>query len=106
MFMSGTSSGLGKECARSLLERDDYYVICAVRDTEKMKRIADELGFDKSKHAVLELDLASFASVRSFVSKLNAIKGRPLDRLVCNAAVYQPSLPKVSMNLIYSGAWN
>jgi NAD(P)-dependent dehydrogenase (short-subunit alcohol dehydrogenase family) len=60
-----------------------------------MKKIAEEENFDSSSHTILELDLASFASVKKFATKLNTIKNRPLDRLVCNAAVYQPALPYV-----------
>eukprot|EP01038_Epipyxis_sp_PR26KG_P011031 gene11031-14812_t len=90
--VTGTSSGLGKETAKELLKSGNYYVICACRDVEKMKAVAEAEGFDKNNHAVLELDLASFDSVRTFVSKLGSIKNRPLDRLVCNAAVYQPAL--------------
>lgn len=34
------------------------------------------------------------SQVRSFVNKLEEFKsGKPIDRLICNAAVYQPSLP-------------
>jgi NAD(P)-dependent dehydrogenase (short-subunit alcohol dehydrogenase family) len=37
--------------------------------------------------------LGSFDSVRKFANDLMEFKGsKPLDRLVCNAAVYQPSL--------------
>ena len=39
-------------------------------------------------------ELNSFASVRSFCAELDEFKlGRPIDRLICNAGVYQPSLP-------------
>lgn len=32
--------------------------------------------------------------MRSFVKELETFKcGKPVDRLICNAAVYQPSLP-------------
>mmetsp|Transcript_23500 Transcript_23500/g.25730 ORF Transcript_23500/g.25730 Transcript_23500/m.25730 type:complete len:400 (-) Transcript_23500:180-1379(-) len=91
--ITGTSSGLGKETAKKLLEKDDYFVICAVRDIDKMEEIAAKEGFDKKKYAILELDLASFDSVKKFANKLKQIKPKPLDRLVCNAAVYQPALP-------------
>lgn len=103
--ITGTSSGLGKETAKKLLQTDDYYVICAVRDVDKMRQIAEREGFDKAKHSILELDLGSFDSVRKFVNKLKQSKSKPLDRLVCNAAVYQPALPKVrifQMILIFS----
>lgn len=36
--ITGTTSGLGKETARSLLNSGDYYVVCACRDVEKMKK--------------------------------------------------------------------
>lgn len=93
--MLGTSSGLGKETAKTLLKRGDYYVICAVRDVEKMKAIAAKENFDESSYSILELDLASFDSTRKFVTKLQSLKSRPIDSLVCNAAVYQPALLKV-----------
>lgn len=93
VVVTGTSSGLGKETARELLKKGNYYVICAVRDVEKMKNIADAEGFDQSSYKILELDLASFQSTKNFYKKLQSIKNRPLDSLVCNAAVYQPALP-------------
>lgn len=94
--ITGTSSGLGKATAKSLLERDDYFVVCACRDVDKMQQIADKEGFDESKYKIMELNLSSFDSVKKFVSDLKKIKSKPLDRLVCNAAVYQPALPTVS----------
>ena len=94
--ITGTTSGLGKATLKALLKKDNYYIICAVRDVEKMQAIADEEGYDTSKYTIVQTDLASFESTRQFVTKLNAIKkSRPLDRLVCNAAVYQPALDKV-----------
>lgn len=100
--ITGTTSGLGKATLRALLDMDNYYVISACRDVEKMKQIGEAEGFDSSKYSVLELDLASFESTRRFVTKLNAFKGsRPIDRLVCNAAVYQPALDKVITTYSY-----
>jgi len=94
--ITGTSSGLGKETAKALLNKDDYFVICAVRDVEKMKQIAEIEGFDKKKYTIVECELASLESTKKFVKDLKKISPRPLDRLVCNAAVYQPALPTVS----------
>ena len=60
-----------------------------------MNVVAEVEGFDPKSFTVMKLDLASFQSVRDFVTELNEFKaGKPLDRLVCNAAVYQPSLPE------------
>jgi len=92
--ITGTSSGLGKETAKALIKgTDDYFVVCAVRDAEKMKAIAEKEKFDPSRYAIMDLDLASFDSVKRFANDLKKRKSRPLDRLVCNAAVYQPALP-------------
>lgn len=95
VVITGASSGLGREAARVLAEKDDYFVICAVRDVEKMKQVAKEMGLRSSSYAILELELSSLASIRKFVFDLKAFKSnRPLDRLVCNAAVYLPKDPE------------
>jgi len=90
--ITGTTSGLGKETMRSLLEDGNYYVVSACRDVEKMQQVAAEEGFDSSSYTVLECDLGSFDSTRKFASKLRSTIKRPLDALVCNAALYQPAL--------------
>jgi len=90
--ITGTTSGLGKETLRSLLNQGDYYVICGCRDVEKMQELSEQEGFDTSKHTVVELDLGSFQSTKDFAKKVKSLKGnRPLEKLVCNAAVYQPA---------------
>eukprot|EP00981_Chlorochromonas_danica_P003884 scaffold735_cov159-Ochromonas_danica.AAC.16 len=91
--ITGTSSGLGKQAAKALLQTGQWHVIGAVRDLDKMEQVAEEEGFDKKDFTMIHCDLASFASVRKFVDDLKEFKvGKPLDRLVCNAAVYQPTL--------------
>lgn len=43
----------------------------------------------------MKLELASLQSVRDFVANLKAFKGpRPLNNLICNAAVYKPTDPQ------------
>jgi len=71
-------------------------VIAAVRDTEKMASVAETEGFSTDDYAVMKLELASFQSVKDFVQDLKNVlpRGRGLDRLVCNAAVYLPTDPK------------
>jgi hypothetical protein len=95
-IVTGTTSGLGKETARSLIDSGDHFVVCACRDVEKMENVAEENGWDKSSYKVMELDLASYDSTRKFHKAVKAAKSKPLDALVCNAAVYQPALPTVS----------
>ena len=71
-----------------------YHVIGAVRDLDKMEAVAEIDEFNPELFTPMEVELNSFESVRKFCNDLNEFKlGRPLDRLLCNAAVYQPSLP-------------
>ena len=92
--ITGTSSGLGKSTTKWLLETGNWHIICACRDVDKMSTVAEVEGFDPKSFTIMKLDLASFQSVRDFVAELKEFKAdKPLDRLVCNAAVYQPSLP-------------
>ena len=97
--VTGTTSGLGLETARALLNRGDYHVVCANRNVEKMREIAEAEGFNRKDITILPLDLDSFESTRAFAKKLLSSKTRPLDALVCNAAVYQPALDKVRATL-------
>ena len=69
-------------------------MVGAVRDLDKMDLVAEIEGFDKELFTPMHLELNSFASVRKFCEELDAFKlTKPLDRLICNAGVYQPSLP-------------
>jgi len=93
VVITGTSSGLGRAATKALLGTGEYHVIGAVRDLDKMEIIAEMEGFDSSNFTPMECDLQSFSSVRNFVEGLKEyLSGRKLDRLVCNAAVYQPTL--------------
>ena len=78
-------------------------LVLACRDVEKMQSIALEEGFDDlpGKYTVLPLDLGSFQSTRDFVKILKKKFPKPLERLVCNAAVYQPANLKDSGNKNY-----
>ncbi|KAJ1442295.1 hypothetical protein B484DRAFT_414837 [Ochromonadaceae sp. CCMP2298] len=93
VVITGASSGLGRQTTKHLVKNGGWHVVCAVRDCEKMALVAEEEGFEKGSFSVMECDLNSFQSVRTFASQLQQFKcDRPLDRLVLNAAVYQPSL--------------
>jgi len=94
VVVTGTSSGLGRKTAQALLRTGKYHVIGAVRDVDKMEAVAEIDGFDVESFTPMELELNSFASVRNFCSELHKLKGsKPVDRLICNAGIYQPSLP-------------
>lgn len=75
-------------------------MIGACRDLDKMKTVVEEefAGLETSSFTPMKLDLASFESVRDFVKNVNAFRsGKKIDRLVCNAAVYQPTLSEAQL---------
>jgi protochlorophyllide reductase len=66
----------------------------ACRDIEKGKRKAKEMNMPDNSYVVMKLELGSLQSVRDFVFNLKAFKSaRPVQNLICNAAVYRPTDP-------------
>lgn len=93
-IITGCSSGLGRATAKNLLATNEYVVVGAVRDIEKMEAVAeiDEWQNLDNFH-IMECELNSFASVETFCQNLEDFRmAKPIDRLICNAGVYQPSL--------------
>jgi len=89
--ITGASSGVGLETAASLVRTGEYHVFGAARDMEKMRAVAAAEGFSDDLFTPLQVELNSFESVRQFCGELNKAKlNRGIDRLFCNAAVYQP----------------
>lgn len=80
-LVTGVSAGLGIETARALAAHGAT-VIGTVRDLEKGRRATAEIpGI-----SLIEMDLASLASVRAAAHRLVA-EGRPLDLVIANAGV-------------------
>ncbi|KAJ9671699.1 hypothetical protein PVL29_025421 [Vitis rotundifolia] len=90
VVITGASSGLGLATAKALAETGKWHIIMACRDFLKAERAAKSAGLSKENYTVMHLDLASLDSVRQFVDNFKRT-GRPLDVLVCNAAVYFPT---------------
>lgn len=97
VIITGASSGLGLATAKALAETGKWDVIMACRDFLKAERAAKSAGMSKENYAIMHLDLASLDSVRQFVDNFRR-SGRPLDVLVCNAAVYQPTAKEPSFS--------
>ena len=95
VIVTGASSGLGLATAKALAETGKWHVIMACRDFLKAERAAKSAGMSKENYTIMHLDLASLDSVRQFVDAFRR-SGRPLDVLVCNAAVYQPTAKEPS----------
>jgi protochlorophyllide reductase len=59
--------------------------------------VAKEKGMPDGSYVPMLLELGSLQSVRDFVANLKAFKSaRPLNNLICNAAVYLPTDPEPS----------
>jgi NAD(P)-dependent dehydrogenase (short-subunit alcohol dehydrogenase family) len=88
ILVTGASAGLGVETARALAARGAQ-VVGAVRDLDKGRRASAQVRDQAANGGGLELvqlDLASLASVRACADALNA-DGRPFDVIVANAGV-------------------
>ena len=81
MLVTGVSSGLGVETARALAAHGAH-VVGAARDLDKARLATRSI----SAIELIELDLASLASVRTCADALVA-EGAPLDLVIANAGV-------------------
>ncbi|XP_024374027.1 protochlorophyllide reductase [Physcomitrium patens] len=90
VIITGASSGLGLATAKVLADSGEWHVIMACRDFLKAERAAKSVGMPKENYTVMHCDLSSLNSVKQFVDNFRR-SGRPLDVLVCNAAVYLPT---------------
>ena len=90
VIITGASSGLGLAAAKAISETGKWHVIMACRNFLKAEKAAKSAGISKENYTVMHLDLASLESVRQFADAFRQ-SGRPLDVLVCNAAVYFPT---------------
>jgi hypothetical protein len=77
VVVTGTSSGLGRATVKALAAKPDYYVICAVRDVNKMKAMAPELGLDERNSAIMELDVSPPTS-RTLLGPFHVLELRPI----------------------------
>ena len=90
VLITGASSGVGLFAAKALADRG-WHVLMACRDTDKARRAQAALAIPDDRITHLQVDLGDLDSVRALVDAFHAT-GRPLDALVCNAAVYLPRL--------------
>jgi NAD(P)-dependent dehydrogenase (short-subunit alcohol dehydrogenase family) len=88
ILVTGVSAGLGVETARSLAAHGAY-VVGAARDLAKAQgatAVVRAQARDGGALELVQLDLASFASVRRCADELLAA-GRPFDVIIANAGV-------------------
>uniref|UniRef100_A0A0E0EZG4 NADPH-protochlorophyllide oxidoreductase n=1 Tax=Oryza meridionalis TaxID=40149 RepID=A0A0E0EZG4_9ORYZ len=94
-IITGASSGLGLATAKALAETGRWHVVMGCRDFLKASRAAKAAGMEKGSYTIVHLDLASLDSVRQFVANVRRLE-MPVDVVVCNAAVYQPTAKQPS----------
>jgi NAD(P)-dependent dehydrogenase (short-subunit alcohol dehydrogenase family) len=88
ILVTGVSAGLGVETARTLAAHGAT-VVGAARDLTKAKGATEPVRKDAKNGGgleLVELDLASLASVRACADGLNAA-GKPFDLIIANAGV-------------------
>lgn len=87
VVITGANAGLGLECARSILARNDsWHVVLAVRNPDLGATAIAGLGAPE-RCTVVRVDLASLASVRAFPALLAEAQLPPLHAVVCNAGL-------------------
>ncbi|RYC60419.1 hypothetical protein CHU98_g5770 [Xylaria longipes] len=90
-IVTGSSSGIGLECARQLLDRGLGKLILAVRDEKKGAIAREDLASGRAlKPGTIEvwhLDYSSYDSITSFTNRAQGLEN--LDIAVLNAGVYR-----------------
>jgi NAD(P)-dependent dehydrogenase (short-subunit alcohol dehydrogenase family) len=96
VLVTGVSAGLGVETARALAARGAH-VVGTARDLAKAKRATSGIAAEAKNGGLelVELDLASLASVRACADALLA-KGQPFDAIIANAGVMRTPLGHTS----------
>lgn len=102
MVITGASSGLGLAATKELARSGEWCVVMACRDFVKAEKAAKRARLPEGSYTVLHCDLGANSSVRQFVDAFRAL-GRPLDALVCNAAVYFPNAHKPGFLGLFPG---
>ncbi|KAI3727633.1 hypothetical protein L6452_16251 [Arctium lappa] len=103
-IVTGATSGIGLETARVLALRG-VHVIMPVRNVDAGKKVKESIAekIPNAKLEVMELDISSMESVRTFASQYCS-KGHPLNILILNAGIMTPpfSLSKDNIEMQFA----
>ena len=96
--ITGATSGLGRATAEAIARSPDWRTVLAVRDTGRGHQLAQRLReFTGADVDVVELDLASLASVRAAAGHI-ASAHAPVHALVLNAGLQLPRTDQASVD--------
>ena len=89
VIITGGNSGLGYHCAQTIAQNPDWHIVLACRNNEKANQAVQKLKRAANSQAIeaMTLDLASLASIRSFVTEFASRDLPPLHGIVANAGV-------------------
>ena len=93
VLITGTTSGVGLNTLKPLL-RFGWEVIAVNRSNKRAIKIADEfLTKEEVKNVhFMEIDLSNLDDVRKGCNEILERFNKPINSLICNAAVYKPRL--------------
>ncbi|KAK1999874.1 short-chain dehydrogenase [Colletotrichum falcatum] len=84
-FVTGVNRGIGWAFLRKLSDDANNIVVGSVRNKAAVeKKISDELGSRSNMH-IVELEMASYESIKNSVNAVSEITGGKLDYVIANA---------------------
>jgi light-dependent protochlorophyllide reductase len=93
VIITGANSGLGFECAKSIAHaRQGWHIVLACRNNKKGMQAVDSItsATGNENVSMLQVDLSSLESVRSFVNEYQKNSYPYLKGLICNAGIRIP----------------
>ncbi|MDC3069757.1 SDR family NAD(P)-dependent oxidoreductase, partial [Prochlorococcus sp. AH-736-D21] len=95
VLITGTTSGVGLNTLKPLL-RYGWEIIAVNRSNKRAKKIAQEfLTKDEIENIhFIEIDLSNLDDVRNGCDEILGKFKKPINSLICNAAIYKPRLKR------------
>ncbi len=96
VIVTGGNAGLGYETAKNIALSDpNYHVVLACRSPSRGEAAAASIRADAGNRHIrmMQLDLASLESVRSFATAFSGEGFPPLHGIVCNAGISASGVP-------------